>query len=33
LLGDTPEARCAFYMPNRVVQALFSFISKKVLCA
>ena len=29
LLWVTPEARCAFYIAFRVVQALFSFILKK----
>ena len=33
MLWVIPEARCAFYMAIGVVQALFSFIWKKVLCA
>jgi hypothetical protein len=33
LLWVIPEARCAFYMANPAVQALFSFFLQKAECA
>ena len=31
MLSVNPEARSAFYMPNRVVQGLFLFFHKKIV--